>query len=163
MSKIIGIDPGFDRLGFAVIVVERGRARAIDFGVITTDKKDDFGQRLLQLEKDLICLLKEHKPDLLSLEKLYTTVNQKTAMKVAEARGIVTLTAARHKLPTVEFTPNQVKSAITGNGAADKKAVQKMVARLLNLPRVPEPDDAADALAIALTGMGKLGLITRGK
>lgn len=158
-STIIGIDPGFDRLGFAIIVIDSSRARAIDFGVITTDKKDDFGDRLVQLEKDLICLLKEHQPDLLSMEKLYTTVNQKTAMKVAEARGVVTLVAARHKLPTVEFTPNQVKSAITGNGAADKKAMQKMVARLLNLPRVPKPDDAADALAIALTA--STGLIRK--
>ncbi|MFA6131958.1 MAG: crossover junction endodeoxyribonuclease RuvC [Patescibacteria group bacterium] len=159
MSKIIGIDPGFDRLGFAIIVVDGCRVRAIDFGVITTDKKDEFGSRLLQLEKDLLCLLKEHKPDLLSMEKLYTTVNQKTAMKVAEARGVVTLTAARCKLPTVEFTPNQVKSAVTGNGAADKKAMQKMVTRLFNLSCVPKPDDAADALAIALTA--STGLISR--
>lgn len=161
MNKIIGIDPGFDRLGFAIIVVDSGRARAIDFGVITTDKSDDFGCRLLQLEKDLICLLKEHKPDLLVMEKLFTTVNQKTAMKVAESRGVVTLTAARYKLQVVEFTPNQVKSAVTGNGAADKKAVQQMVTKLFNLSHVPKPDDAADALAIALTGTGKLSSLVK--
>jgi len=161
MSIILGIDPGYDRLGFAIIAVNGSRAKAIDFGVITTNKSDDFGCRLLQLEKDLTYLIKEHKPDLLVMEKLFTTVNQKTAMKVAESRGVVTLTVARYKLPVVEFTPNQVKSAVTGNGAADKKAVQKMVTKLFNLSHVPKPDDAADALAIALTGIGRLNLLTK--
>jgi len=162
-QTILGIDPGFGRMGFAVIHTDGRQTEAVDFGVMTTPINSDFGDRLLQLEADLCALLEAAKPDLVSMEKLFTTVNQKTAMRVAEARGMVLLTLARHGLPVVEFTPNQVKSATTGNGSADKKAMQKMVARLLNLPQVPKPDDAADALAIALTATGKLSLIIKSK
>jgi crossover junction endodeoxyribonuclease RuvC len=159
MHTILGIDPGFDRLGFGLIKVDGAKTKALDFGVITTSKTTDFGERLVQIEEDLESLIKSSKPDLVSLEKLYTTVNQKTAMRVAESRGVVLLVVARHGLPIVEFAPNQVKSAVTGDGGADKKAMQKMVARLLGLSRVPKPDDAADALAIALTAVGRLSLI----
>lgn len=148
---ILGIDPGFGRMGFAVLRTDGRQSEAVDFGVMTTMANSDFGDRLLQLEADLCSLLETAKPDLVAMEKLFATVNQKTAIRVAEVRGMVLLTLARHSLPVVEFTPNQVKSAVTGDGAANKKEVQKMVARLLNLPRVPKPDDAADALAIALT------------
>lgn len=163
MYTILGIDPGFGRMGFAVIHTDGRQNEAVDFGVMTTSGSSNFGERLLQLEADLCSLLEAAKPDLVSMEKLFTTVNQKTAMQVAEARGMVLLTIARHGLPIVEFTPNQVKSAVTGDGAADKKAMQKMVARLFDLPRPPKPDDAADALAIALTATGKLNLILRNK
>lgn len=152
---ILGIDPGFGRMGFAVIRVSGQQTEVVDFGVMTTPVNSDFGGRLLQLESDLCSLLEAAKPDLAATERLFTTVNQKTATQVAEVRGVVLLTLARHGLPVVEFSPNQVKSAVTGNGAADKKAVQKMIARLLNLPRIPKPDDAADALAIALTAVGR--------
>lgn len=160
MQTILGIDPGFGRMGFAVIHTDGRHSEAVDFGVMTTPNLGHFGDRLLQLEADLCALLEAAKPDLVAVEKLFATVNQKTAMQVAEARGMVLLTLARHSLPVVEFTPNQVKSAVTGDGSADKKAMQKMVARLFNLPRPPKPDDAADALAIALTASA--GLVRRG-
>ncbi|MFH1252999.1 MAG: crossover junction endodeoxyribonuclease RuvC [Candidatus Uhrbacteria bacterium] len=159
MHTILGIDPGFGRMGFAVIHSDGRQNEAVDFGVMTTPANSPIGERLLQLEADLCALLEAAKPDLVAMEKLFTTVNQKTAMQVAEARGMVLLTMARHGLPMVEFTPNQVKSAVTGDGAADKKSMQKMVARLFDLPRPPKPDDAADALAIALTA--STGLIRR--
>jgi crossover junction endodeoxyribonuclease RuvC len=152
---ILGIDPGYDRLGFGVIEVSRGKIRVLDFGVITTYKGLEFGERLLQVYEDLEEILKTHKPDAVSVEKLYTTVNQKTAMSVAEARGVARLVAAKHGLRFYEFTPNQVKSAVAGNGSADKKGVQKMVALVLGLSRPPKPDDVADALAIALTAVGR--------
>jgi len=154
MSIILGIDPGYDRLGFGVIEVKRGKVSVLDFGVITTGKGLEFGERLLQVYEDLEEILKTHKPDVVSVEKLYSTINQKTVMNVAEARGVARLVAAKHGLVFREFTPNQVKSAVAGNGSADKKGVQKMVALILGLPRVPKPDDAADALAIALTASG---------
>jgi crossover junction endodeoxyribonuclease RuvC len=155
MSKILGLDPGYDRLGFGVIEVARGKTCALDFGVITTHKGLEFGERLLQIFEDLEEILKAHKPDVISVEKLYSTVNQKTVMNVAEARGVARLVAAKHGLKFLEFTPNQIKSAVAGNGSADKKGVQKMVAMILGLPRTPKPDDAADALAIALTAVGR--------
>jgi crossover junction endodeoxyribonuclease RuvC len=155
MSKILGLDPGYDRLGFGVIEISRGKTQVLDFGVITTHKGLEFGERLLQIFEDLEEILKTHKPNIISVEKLYSTVNQKTVMNVAEARGVARLVAAKHGLKFLEFNPNQIKSAVAGNGSADKKGVQKMVAMILGLPRAPKPDDAADALAIALTAVGR--------
>jgi crossover junction endodeoxyribonuclease RuvC len=155
MSIILGLDPGYDRLGFGVISVVKGKINVVDFGVITTDKSLKFGERLLQVSDDLEELLSIHKPGVVSVEKLYTTINQKTAMNVAEARGVARLVAAQHNIEFKEFTPNQIKSAVAGNGSADKKGIQKMVALILGLSRPPKPDDAADALAIALTAIGR--------
>ena len=154
MSIILGIDPGYDRLGFGVLKVVRGKISVLDFGIISTHKGLEFGERLFQIYEDLEEILKTHKPDVVSVEKLYSTVNQKTVMNVAEARGVIRLVAAKHGLAFHEFTPNQIKSAVAGNGSADKKGVQKMVTMILGLPRAPKPDDAADALAIALTAVG---------
>jgi crossover junction endodeoxyribonuclease RuvC len=147
---IVGIDPGFGRMGFGVVRVFGREVHAADFGVLTTDAKADFGSRLAYLVEDLHAILSEWEPALLAIETLFFSNNQKTAMRVAEARGVVLLTAAQFGIPVVEFTPSQVKAALTGDGTAQKSAVQKMVKNLLALPRVPKPDDAADALAIAI-------------
>ncbi len=148
---ILGIDPGFGRMGFGVIRAAKRDTHPLDFGVFTTDAQLDFGSRLAYLVEDLQAVIAHWHPQLFALESLFFSGNQKTAMRVAEARGVVLLTAAQHGIPVVEFTPSQVKLALTGDGKASKAAAQRMVKQLLALPRAPKPDDAADALAIAIT------------
>ncbi len=138
-------------MGFGVLVVEGQELTLVDVGVITTTTDRPFANRLALIAADLRSLMKHHHPDLLAIEKLFLSNNQKTAMQVAEARGVVLLLAAEAKLPVIEVTPNQVKSALTGDGSAKKGSVQTMVKYLLKLPRAPKPDDAADAIAIAIT------------
>jgi len=150
-SLILGIDPGYGRMGFGCIAVSKGKTEAVDFGVMTTTSGDAIEIRLLHLATDLNEIIAHLKPDLIAVEKLFFANNSTTAMRVAEARGIVLLLAAQAGVPILEIGPAQVKKAVTGDGAAKKPAMQKMVATLLNLPRVPKPDDAADALAIAIT------------
>ena len=146
---ILGIDPGYGRMGFGMIKTDGRSQEAIDFGVITTETVE-FGQRLLTVAKDLETLLNTHKPDVIALEELFLTKNTKTAIKVAEARGIVLLKAAERGIPVIELTPSQAKAALTGDGKAPKSAMQQMTRRLLNLPRSVKSDDAADALAFAI-------------
>lgn len=148
--KILGIDPGFGRLGFGCIETERGRICAKDHGIISTSAEAAFGDRLVELEQDLEEIINAHTPDVIAIEKLFFSKNVKTAMDVAEFRGVVRLVAARHEIETVEFTPSQIKKALSGDGNADKKAVQFMVMQLLGLRAVPKIDDAADALAVAI-------------
>jgi crossover junction endodeoxyribonuclease RuvC len=148
---ILGIDPGFDRLGFGFLGVQGSKVRVIDYGVITTDKALSFEKRLAQIAVDLRELIKEHKPDVMGIETLFFAQNTTTAMTVAEARGVVRLIAAEHTVPIVEFGPSQIKKALTGDGKANKQAMEMMITKLLNLTAVPKPDDAADALAVALT------------
>ena len=154
---VLGIDPGFGRMGFGCISVIKGKTIVLDYGVVTTSGKDAFGERLVQLADDLDELIRTHKPDRMAVEKLYFTKNAKTAMQVAEARGVILLCAARRKVPVVEFTPSQVKSAVAGDGKADKKGMQKMVTHILALKRAPKLDDAADALALALCAASMRG------
>ncbi|TAK04282.1 crossover junction endodeoxyribonuclease RuvC [Patescibacteria group bacterium] len=148
---ILGIDPGYGRMGFGCLRVANGKTTVLDYGIVSTSADDAFGDRLVQLADDLDELIRTHKPDRLAVEKLYFTKNVKTAMQVAEARGVIMLTAARHKLPVFEMTPSQAKSALTGNGRADKKAMQWMVKEILAMKKGPKLDDAADALALAIT------------
>lgn len=148
---ILGIDPGFGRMGFGCVRLSGKETLAVDFGVMTTPSGDAIENRLLHLATDLHELMAHLKPDLVAIEKLFFAKNSTTAMRVAESRGVALLLAAQAGIPVIEVGPAQVKKAVTGNGAASKAAMQKMVARLLNLPRVPKPDDAADALAIAIT------------
>jgi len=150
MTKILGIDPGFGRLGFGCVTSERGKLCAIDHGIISTSAELDFADRLLELERDLDTVIRELQPNLIAIEKLYFSKNVKTAMDVAESRGVVRLVAARRGIRAVEFTPTQIKKALSGDGKADKKAVQFMVAQLLSLKSAPKVDDAADALAVAI-------------
>lgn len=149
--RIIGIDPGVARLGFGVIDVDKNNApKFVQCGMITTLPKTALATRLFEIERDLLNVLKKTKPDALACEKLFFQNNAKTAFDVGQARGVVLLSAARQKLEITEFTPNEVKLAVTGSGRADKKQMTQMVMTLLKLDFKPHPDDVADALAIAL-------------
>lgn len=158
MSKrILGLDPGLAILGFGAIVatqnqtkVQHDVATLVDFGVISTPANTEMGQRLCTLYSDLHTLIEELKPELVAVEKLFFYRMSSTIL-VAQARGVVMLVLAQHNLPYVEFTPAQIKQALTGYGNAEKYEVQQAVARELNLDQIPKPDDAADALAVALT------------
>lgn len=149
--RILGIDPGFATIGFGLIELIGQDWEMIDFGVISTEAGEDFQERLCQIYDDLNEILEEFEPNLVAIESLYFSKNVTTAMQVAESRGVISLAVAQANLPLQHFSPNEVKLAITGYGSADKVQVQNMVATLLNLSAIPRPDDAADALAIALT------------
>lgn len=149
--RILGIDPGTGILGFGVIDVVSGKPKLVDGGVIKTPVKEDDAVRLKTIYDELSQLIKQHKPDAMSVEKLFFARNVTTAMTVAQARGVVLLCAQQAGLPIAEYTPMQIKQAVTGYGKADKKQMQEMVRVLLGLRTIPKPDDAADALAAALT------------
>lgn len=153
---IVGIDPGTATLGFGAIESSGNKFKLLEYGVITTPAKQDPGTRLLHIYESLMELFGKVKPDLVAVEKLFFAKNITTAMSVAEARGVVLLAAASSRIKVVEATPLQVKQAITGYGKADKKQMQQMVKTILGLSEVPKPDDAADALAIAITSSSKL-------
>lgn len=148
---ILGIDPGTATTGFGLVRVDGMRLEMIDCGVISTHKDLPHAQRLAELYTDMQELLKLHKPDAVAVEKLFFAANVTTAMKVGEARGVVLLSLEQAGVPIHEYTPLQVKQTVTGYGKAVKKQVQEMVKIQLKLDVVPKPDDAADALAIALT------------
>lgn len=148
---ILGIDPGFATTGFALIKEKNKELEVIDYGVITTTTKQEFSERLKYLHQALTKIMKKYQPDAVCVEQLYFAKNVKTALNVGQARGVILLTAILNKLPLYEFTPLQVKQAVCGYGQADKCQVQNMVKILLKLKTIPKPDDAADALAIALT------------
>lgn len=149
---ILGIDPGTAITGYGVIEKkEKGILSCIAYNCIYTSKEDSAPERLRVLENELISVIRLHNPDIMAVEKLFFTKNIKTALPVSEARGVILLTAAKHKIPIHEFTPPQVKMAVTGYGRAEKKQVQAMVAKILSLPEIPKPDDAADALGVALS------------
>jgi len=155
--RILGIDPGTARMGYGIVDSEKKKQRetpstlsCVAFGCLETDKTMGAGERLAVLEKGLFKLIKEYKPDVVAVETLFFFKNNKTVMAVSEARGVVLLTAAKKKLPTFEFSPLQVKMTVSGYGRADKKQVQRMIAKTLFLEDIPRPDDAADALSIAV-------------
>ena len=150
--RILGVDPGFDRTGFGVVEKRGGDAIWIAHGCIQTDAKLPFEQRLICLRNELKNVIDLHQPACVAVEELFFQNNAKTAIKVGMARGVIILALADAGIPIVELTPNQVKQGITGWGAADKKSVQEMVKRFLKLHEIPKPDDAADALAIAIVG-----------
>ncbi len=147
---ILGIDPGYAIVGWGVIRYERGRYVPVDFGAITTPAGLPFVQRLEMIYDKLTAVLEQHKPDVVAIEKLYFQNNQKTAIDVAQARGVTLLAIHKRGVPFYEYTPLQVKSAVTGFGQAQKPQVMEMTKRLLRLKAVPKPDDTADALAIAI-------------
>lgn len=149
--RIIGIDPGTGILGFGVIDVEAGKTKLVDAGVITTPPHTPHDQRLEEIFESLVDIIASTKPDEMSVEKLFFTKNITTAMAVAEARGVALLVGRRAKLTIYEYTPNQIKQTLTGYGKADKKQMQEMVKLQLGLKAIPKPDDAADALAAAIT------------
>jgi len=152
MSEIIiGIDPGIADTGFGVIKKdEKGNLSCLDYGSIKTEAKTDMPDRLDILSGELTEKIKKYNPDLISVEQLFFCKNVKTALVVGQARGVVLLTARQNKVAVNEFTPLQIKQAVSSYGQASKGQVQKMVKLLLNLKEIPKPDDAADALAVAI-------------
>ncbi len=148
---IIGIDPGFGRVGFGVIEkIKTGEWKALDYGCIDTSLKKKFTERLLEISDSLNCLIKKHNPNRMAVEKLFFSRNVTTAIEVAQARGAILLSGAQAGLEIDEFTPPQIKQAITGYGNAEKMQMQKMVSIILGIKGKIKSDDAADALAVAL-------------
>ena len=147
---ILGIDPGIATVGYGVIQYENGRFRTIATGAIETPAGIDVENRLEIVYNDLCELIQMYSPTEMAIEELFFNTNQKTAIAVAEARGVILLAARKNNLNIAEYTPIQVKMAVTGYGRAEKKQVQEMVKIILGLPKVPKPDDAADALALAI-------------
>lgn len=158
---ILGIDPGTATTGFGVIEHSGNRIRHIENGIIKTLPKDSQSDRLLIIKKAFVKLINKHKPDQLAIEKLFFSKNASSARYVYQALGVILMCAADKKIPITEYAPNEVKSAITGFGKADKKQMQEMVKTLLNLKEIPKPDDAADGLAIAICHSQKSGVISK--
>ncbi|HEX7633398.1 MAG TPA: crossover junction endodeoxyribonuclease RuvC [Candidatus Saccharimonadales bacterium] len=149
--RIIGIDPGTGILGFGVIDIEKGKPSLVDAGVIRTPVKEDDAVRLLTIYEELTQIIKETKPKHMSVERLFFARNVTTAMTVSQARGVVLLCGMQAGMTIHEYTPMQIKQALTGYGKAEKKQIQEMVRVILQLKEIPRPDDAADALAAAIT------------
>lgn len=149
--RIIGIDPGTGILGFGVIDVAKGRAKLVTAGVVKTPAHTPLPDRLSEIYNSLTEIISETNPDVMAIEKLFFAQNVTTAMSVAHARGVAMLTGTQAGMTIEEYTPLQIKQTLTGYGRADKKQMQEMVRLQLNLKVVPKPDDAADALATAIT------------
>lgn len=148
--RILGIDPGYATTGFGLITAERGQFRLMQYGVITTDKELKFAKRLQVLYDDMVRLLEGTKPDAVAVEELFWGHNITTGIGVSHGRGVILLAIAQSGVPLYEYTPMQVKQAVVGYGKAEKRQVMDMTRRLLHMKEVARPDDAADAIAIAL-------------
>ena len=148
--RVLGIDPGVATIGFGVVDFQRSAQRLIQYGVITTPAGLPLSRRLLQISEDMGELLSQFKPDEAAVEELFFTKNITTGIAVAHGRGVILLELERSGIPSFEYTPMQVKQAVAGYGGADKRQVMLMTQRLLKMKSVPRPDDAADALAIAI-------------
>ena len=148
---ITGIDPGFARTGYGVIEKIGNKLQYISHGLIETFKEDDFCLRLEKNNKELDKIIKKYQPDCMAIEKLFFAKNTKTAIQVAESRGVLLLTGIQNNLKIYEFSPIEIKLALTGYGRASKNQIQEMVKIILNMQNKPKQDDAADALAIAIT------------
>lgn len=148
---VIGIDPGTAITGYGLVRnAGHGGLDVVDYGVVETASKLPMAQRLLTLHRQLRHVMQLHRPDSAAVEKLFFQRNVRTAISVGQARGVALLALAEADLPVAEYTPMEVKQAVTGYGGADKNQVQQMVRALLNLEKIPKPDDAADALAVAI-------------
>ncbi len=150
MTTILALDPGIATTGFAILTQDGQKMTPTDYGVITTSPQDDPPSRLRQIFERLNELFDKHNPDILVTERLFFAKNETTAFGVGRTIGVALLAAAQRGIPWTEYTPPEVKRAVVGYGNADKKQIQYMIQRLLNLPSPPKPDDAADALAIAI-------------
>jgi len=148
--RILGIDPGTGILGFGIIDEIKGQTKLVDAGVIRTPARHSESERLYTIFNELEQIISETKPQIMSVEKLFFSQNVTTAMSVSQARGVVLLLGRQYNLELFEYTPLQIKQALTGYGRADKKQMQEMVRIVLGLVKVPKPDDAADALAAAI-------------
>ncbi len=148
--RILGIDPGYAIVGCGIIEYDGHAFRTIEYGAVTTPADMEFSDRLLEIYKQISELIKIYKPDAMAIEKLFFNSNQKTAIDVAQARGVIVLAAREAGIPCYEYTPLQVKQAVVGYGRAIKRQVIEMTKKILNLSKTPKPDDVADALAIAI-------------
>lgn len=149
--KILGIDPGTGIMGWGLIEKNGGEIRPLKYGCVKTPANSPLPDRLLKIYDSLCDIIKTNKPDCMAIEDLFFFKNQKTVMSVAQARGVAIICAKKHGMPVFEYTPLQVKQALTGYGRADKKQMQELVRITCKLKVCPKPDDAADALAIAIT------------
>lgn len=154
--RIIGFDPGLADTGFGVIETDGNRLVCLEYGSIKTPAKTDLPSRLLTIYKQVSELIKKYKPERIGIEHLFFSKNVKTAMVVGQARGVILLAVAHTSISIFEFTPNQVKQAVSAYGSASKDQIQRMVKMILNLKEIPKPDDAADALAIAICASGNV-------
>ena len=148
--RVIGIDPGTATTGYGILENRNRRLELLEYGCILTQKNKPTALRLLEIYQDLTKLIKKYRPQIIAVESVFFYNNVKTAIAVAQARGVVLLCGEQQKLKLQEFTPLQIKNSLTGYGKAEKKQVQYMVMKLLGLKSVPKPDDAADALAVAI-------------
>ena len=147
---IFGVDPGYAIVGYGILRYEQNRFQVLNFGAVTTPAGMAFPQRLKEIYEDLCFLFEKYHPDVMSIEKLFFNTNKKTAVDVAQARGVILLAAKKNGAEVFEYTPLQVKQSVVGYGRAEKKQVQEMTKQILGLSAVPKPDDTADALALAL-------------
>lgn len=159
---VIGIDPGYAIVGYGVLEYRNNSFSPIDYGAITTPAGMPFEQRLKIVYDDMDLLLKKYRPSAVAIEKLFFTSNQKTAIDVAQARGVIVLSAINNGVDVFEYTPLQVKQGVVGYGKAVKQQVMEMTRTLLKLKEIPKPDDAADALAIGICHCHTSGSLLRG-
>ena len=150
MIRILGIDPGYAIVGFGVLDYDGVKFTPVEYGAVLTEAGQPFPERLRAIHEDIEFIFDKFRPHSMAIERLYFTSNQKTAIDVAQARGVTVLSAARRNVPVFEYTPLQVKMSVVGYGMAEKRQVMEMTQRILNLAQIPKPDDAADALAIAI-------------
>ena len=155
-TRILGIDPGFGRIGFGVVEKREGKIQAVCYGCIETNAKRSFVERLEEMQQELRHLLKKYRPSVVVVEDLFFYKNITTAIKVSQARGVILLTLKQAGIKIIEITPLQLKQAMTGYGRAEKSQVQKMVQLELKIKKKIKPDDAADALALAIAGVNWL-------
>ncbi len=148
--RILGIDPGYATVGFGIVDYQGMNFKTVEYGAIFTPADMEFSERLAQIYTDTVYILERYTPQVLSVEKLYFNTNKTTGIMVAEARGVILLACAQKNVPICEYTPLQVKSAVVGYGKAEKRQVMDMTRRILHLSEIPKPDDAADALALAI-------------
>ncbi|MFA5022766.1 MAG: crossover junction endodeoxyribonuclease RuvC [Candidatus Paceibacterota bacterium] len=155
---VLGIDPGYDRLGLAIVKQEAGQQELLHSDCFVTDKKTIFSERLLAIGEEVEKVIKDWEPEMVAMEKLFFTVNQKTAMNVAEARGVITYLSAKHGLKLSEYTPLEIKTCITGYGSADKKQMIEMIPKLIKIKKIIKHDDEYDAIGVALTHLARAPL-----
>lgn len=148
--RILGIDPGFAITGYSIIDYKGNKFKLIDSGAVTTKAGLSFPIRLTKIYDDLTMIINQYKPDAISVEELFFNNNAKTAINVAQARGVVLIAGCKNNIPTFEYTPLQIKQAVTGYGRADKIQVQKMVKTILNVEKLPKLDDTTDSMAAAI-------------
>lgn len=149
--RILGIDPGYATVGFGILDYDGRAFKLITFGAVTTDPERSFSERLMTIHRDVSDLIKIYTPEAMSVEKLFFNTNHTTGIDVAQARGVILLAAEQSEVKIYEYTPLQVKGSVVGYGRAEKHQVQEMVRSILGLKEIPKPDDAADALALAIT------------